>query len=181
MSGTQFALCLCACALLCLVSPEPARTASAGPAWDGWRFLLGDWVGEGGGQPGQASAGAFRFAADLDGHVLVRRSYAEYPATEERAAFRHDDWIVVYRDQPGDEVRALYLDSEGHVIHYATAVDTAAGIVAFTSVPDPRAPRYRFTYRRLAPDSLAFRFDVAPPGKPDSLVTYVRGTARRKR
>jgi hypothetical protein len=61
------------------------------------------------------------------------------------------------------------------------AADTAAGTVVFASAPAPRTPRYRFTYRKLAPDSLAFGFDVAPPDKPDSLATCVKGTARRKR
>jgi hypothetical protein len=50
-----------------------------------------------------------------------------------------------------------------------------------TSAPAPRTPRYRLTYRKLAPDSLAFGFDVAPPDKPDSLATCVKGTAPRKR
>jgi hypothetical protein len=166
---------------LSLAVPGSARPAPPGHTWNAWRFLFGEWVAEGGGQPGQASGGAFSFAPDLDGRVLIRRSHAEYAATKDRAAFRHDDLMVVYRDLPGGEIRALYADNEGHVIHYEAVVDTAAGTVVFTSAPVPRTPRYRFTYRKLAPDSLAFSFDVAPPGKPDSLATYVKGTARRKR
>ncbi len=164
-----------------LLAPRPARVAPADSAWPGWQFLFGDWEGVGGGQPGQASAGGFRFAPDLDGRVLVRRSFAAYEAAAGRPAFRHEDLMVVYRDSPGNEARALFVDNEGHVIHYIATVDTGAGNVVLTSLAEPRAPRFRFTYHRLAPDSLAFRFDIAPPGKPDSLAVYVQGTARRKR
>ncbi len=181
MSGIQFAWRALALALLCLLVPRPARVAPAVDPWAGWRFLIGEWEGTGGGQPGEAGGGGFRFAPDLDGRVLVRRSYAEYAATAGRPAFRHDDLMLVYRESPGAESRALYVDNEGHVIHYTAAVDTGAGRVVLTSLPDPRAPRFRFTYRRLSPDSLAFRFDIAPPGQPDSFAVYVQGTARRKR
>ena len=27
------------------------------PNWDAWQFLLGEWVGEGGGAPGQGGGG----------------------------------------------------------------------------------------------------------------------------
>jgi hypothetical protein len=158
-----------------------AAQAAADLGWGEWHDLVGRWMGVGGGQPGQATAGEFSFEPDLGGRILVRRSFAEYAAAPDRPAFRHEDLILLYRETPGGEARALYLDSEGHVIHYEAAADTAAGTFTLTSAPDPRLPRYRFSYRVLAADSLAFRFEIAPPGRPDSLTTYVSGTARRAR
>src|SRR5215813_7620141 len=72
------------------------------------KFLVGDWQGEGGGKPGQASGGGFSFTFELQGKVLVRRSFSEYAATPERPGFRHDDLMVVYQDQGGKGFRAIY-------------------------------------------------------------------------
>src|SRR5437667_12686988 len=88
--------------------------------WDDWRFILGKWTAEGGGQPGQAASGGFSFETDLQGQILIRRSYSEYPATAAKAAFRHDDLMVIYHE-PGKEAEAVYFDNEGHTIHYAVS------------------------------------------------------------
>ncbi len=156
-----------------------AQQAAPTADWSAWQFFMGKWEGEGTGSPGEGTGG-FSFAPDLGKRILVRKNFAEYPATKDRPAFRHDDLMIVYQET-GKPTRAEYFDNEGHVIHYTAAVDTGAGRVVLTSLPDPRAPRFRFTYRRLSPDSLAFRFDIAPPGQPDSFAVYVQGTARRKR
>ncbi len=87
---------------------------------------------------------------------------------------------MIYREGGPGEARALYLDNEGHVIHYRAGIDSASGTVTLVSDPDPAAPRYRFVYTPLGRDRVEFNFDIAPPGKPDSLATYVRGTARRR-
>ena len=79
-----------------LISPLPAQQASK----DGFGpldFLLGDWVAEGGGAPGQGTGG-FSFAPDLQRAIVVRKSYAEYPATKDRPTYRHDDLMVIYKD-----------------------------------------------------------------------------------
>src|SRR5262249_15309755 len=81
------------------------------------RFLLGDWRGEGGGQPGQA-AGDFSFTPTLQGRVVVLKSFADYPATADKPAYRHDDLMVLYAGEAGG-LRADYYDNEGHLIHYA--------------------------------------------------------------
>ena len=50
-----------------------------GQDWGPAQFLVGNWTGEGGGQPGQGT-GAFSFSPELQGKILVRKSFAEYPA-----------------------------------------------------------------------------------------------------
>jgi hypothetical protein len=67
--------------------------------WNEWRFLLGKWVAEGGGQPGQASAGGYSFDFDLQGKVLIRRNYSEYPATASKPPFRHDARAISQRGE----------------------------------------------------------------------------------
>ena len=150
-------------------APAPAPDAFA-PL----RFLLGTWVGEGGGQPGHAS-GEASFSLELGGHALVRRSWAEVPASPGRPAFRHEDRITVYPE--AGRLRALYLDNEGHVIHYAVT-PTADGVV-FLSDPGP-GPRFRLVYHRTGAETVSLSFDIAPPGKPDAFTTYLQATTRRK-
>jgi hypothetical protein len=169
-------LCL---TLVIAVVPCSARQTQAND-WDTLRFLIGDWVGEGGGQPGQASGGAFSFSSDLQGKVLIRRSYAEYPPSKDKPASRHDDLMVVHRDPAGNGIRAMYFDNEGHVIQYSVTVSQDQRTLTFLSEPAPSAPRFRLIYNKVSEDSLSFEFDIAPPGKPDSFSKYIEGKAHRK-
>jgi len=142
-------------------------------------LLVGEVEAEGGGQPCQASAGGFSFDFDLQGKVLVRRNYSEYPATGSNPAFRHDDLMVIYQE-PTKGTRAEYFDNEGHVIHYSVSFSEDKKMITFVSDAISAAPRFRFIYRQLKDDSLSIEFDIAPPGKPDSFSKYVEGTARKR-
>jgi hypothetical protein len=147
--------------------------------WDAFRFLLGDWVGEGTGAPGEATGG-FSFSFDLEGKVLVRRNRADYPATKDRSAFSHTDLMVIYHEPDGQTVRAIYFDNEGHVIHYSVSLSQDQTALTFLSDPSPSAPRFRFTYIKARNDSMTFRFDIAPPGKPEGFSKYLEGSLHRK-
>ena len=98
------------CASLMILAPG-GRAADWGPL----QFLVGSWRGEGSGDPGRGS-GEFSFATDLQGAVLIRKIFAEYPASGGRPAFRHDDLTVVHRESPSGPLRANYFDDEGHMI-----------------------------------------------------------------
>ncbi|PYT07581.1 MAG: hypothetical protein DMF60_06790 [Acidobacteria bacterium] len=147
--------------------------------WDAFHFLLGDWVGEGADAPGEA-AGGFSFSFDLEGKVLVRRNRADYPATKNRPAFSHTDLMVIYHEPDGQTVRAIYFDNEGHVIHYGVSMAQDQTALTFLSDPSPSAPRFRFTYNKAKNDRMTFRFDIAPPGKPEAFSKYLEGSLRRK-
>jgi len=151
-----------------------AMPAFAAEDWGPVRFLIGHWTGEGSGQPGQGS-GAFSFAPDLQGAVLIRKNYAEYPPANGKPGFRHDDLMVVYRDEATKQLRATYFDSEGHVIAYS--VKAAGDGVVFVSEGAPDTTRYRFTYTSAGSDRLKLKFEIAPPGKDFS--TYIEASARR--
>ncbi|HVP38941.1 MAG TPA: hypothetical protein VMS93_07125, partial [Candidatus Saccharimonadales bacterium] len=139
-------------------------------------FLLGDWEGAGAGQPG-AGGGVCSFAPGLQDQLLVRTSYAEYPATPQRPASRHDDLMVIYAAD-STHVRADYWDSEGHVIRYAVTASGGREAV-FLSDAVAGAPRYRLTYTLSADSTIAGRFEVAPPGQPAAFTPYLAWTLRR--
>jgi hypothetical protein len=140
------------------------------------RLLEGEWVGEGSGQPGEGRGGCtFRF--ELDGKAFVRRNWADYPATQDRPAFRHDDLLVGSATPAG--IRAVYWDSEGHRIDY-TVSSPEAGVVVFLGDVQAGAPRFRLTYRQTGKDALSLAFDIAPPGQPEAFKAYIQAKLRRK-
>jgi len=163
--------------LLAASAASSAQETASG--WAPFEYFLGDWVGEGGGQPGQGT-GEFSLHPDLQNHVLVRKNYAAYPPTKDRPGFRHDDLMVVYRESESAPLRAIYFDSEGHVIHYSVTTSSDRKTIEFVSEALPSSPRFRLTYVKTGSDTLTLRFEIAPPGKPDSFSTYIEAKAKRK-
>lgn len=147
--------------------------------WGALQYLIGNWTAEGAGWPGQG-AGSFSFEPGLQGTILVRKNRSEYPATKDRLAYVHEDLMIVYREMEAraeGALRAVYFDSEQHVIHYG--VTMFGDRIVFTSEPESGQPQYRFTYERERPDTLKVKFEIAPPGK--AFATYVEGSAKRAR
>jgi hypothetical protein len=145
-----------------------------GQDWGPAQFLVGNWKGEGNGQRGQ-SVGAFSFAPDLQGKILVRKSFAEYPQAGGRPASRHEDLMIVYREESSHALRATYFDSEEHVIQYL--VELIEKGVVFVSEGAPSGPRFRLTYASIDKDTLKIKFEIAAPGK--EFAPYIEASAHR--
>ena len=140
--------------------------------WDKWKFLIGEWVGEGNGQPGQGS-GSFTFGTDLDSKILVRKNHTEFPATKDKPAFVHNDLLFIYPDYTGTASKAIYFDNEGHVINYTiTYTDNS---IVFTSEAIPNAPRFRLSYIQLGKDTVNIKFEFASPQNQEEFKTYLEG------
>ena len=146
--------------------------------WVDWQPLLGTWEGTGGGGSGQGS-GSFTFTSELQGAVLVRHNYAQYPPTKDRPAYRHDDLMVIYPDALSKKTRADYWDSEAHVIHYLVEFAEAGRRLVMTSDPSQPGPRYRLTYSKIGDNDLKLTFEIAPPNAPEKFATYIEATAKR--
>jgi hypothetical protein len=164
--------------LIALMLSLACATAQQLPSekWADWQPFLGTWEGAGGGGPGQGSGG-FTFTTELQGAVLVRHNYAQYPATKDKPAYRHDDLMVIYPDAPGKKTRADYWDNEGHVIHYA--VEHAGHKLVMVSDAGQPGPRYRLTYVKGGDNDLKLTFEIAPPEAPDKFKTYIEASAKR--
>jgi hypothetical protein len=132
-------------------------------------FLLGEWEASGSGKPGEA-VGSATFARGLQERVIIRTSYAEYSASAQAPASRHDDLMVIYVENAG--VRADYYDNEGHVIRYAVTV-AGPGEVSFVSENVSGAPRFRLNYMLGSDGILKGEFAMAPPGKPEAFAPYL--------
>ena len=152
----------------------PGAGALRAQEWGPAQFLIGHWIGTGSGQPGTAT-GDFSFTPDLAGKVLVRRSFADYPASADKPASRHEDLMVLFHEGSTGELRAVYFDSEDHVIHY-TGKASPGGLI-FVSDGKSEEVRYRLSYTRTGNDTLKLEFAVAPPGK--DFTSYLQATARR--
>jgi hypothetical protein len=145
--------------------------------WEAWQPLLGEWAGEGAGDPGQG-VGRVSFSLELEGNILVRRNHLDFPDSPERPAFAHDDLLVTYREADGS-LRADYFDNEDHVIHYAVTV-AADGTILHLSQVQPGAPRFRMMYNAAGTGAATIRFEIALPGRPDDFSAYVVSTAMRR-
>ncbi len=174
-----FTTAIIAATLFNVGSTRLSAQQAAPPAdWSAWKFLIGEWVGEGTGSPGEGTGG-FSFSPDLGKRILIRKNFAEYPATKDRPAFRHDDLMIVYQEQ-GKPTRAEYFDNEGHVIHYTVSFSADSTAVVFVTEPSLSEPRYRLTNTKEGNDKLIIAFEIAPPGKPDAFRQYIKASARRK-
>jgi len=145
--------------------------------WEPFRFLMGDWVGEG--KEGQGT-GFFSLTPDLQGKVLVRKNHADLPAGKDRPAAVHEDLMVIYKSEDGKTAKAIYFDSEDHVINYTVTFSPDKQTLTFISAAAPHAPRFRLSYQKEAEDRVSIKFEIAPPGKPEEFKMYLEGKARKK-
>jgi hypothetical protein len=110
----------------------------------------------------------------------MRRNRAEFPAAQGRPAVTHEDLMVIYRPDASGSSKAIYFDSENHVINYAAAFSHQGRTLTFLSDAVAGAPRFRLSYAKTGDDLVKIKFEIGPPGKPDEFKTYLEGDARRQ-
>ncbi len=145
--------------------------------WEAYQFLLGEWEGGNEADPRQGH-GRFSFRFDLDQNILVRKNRTVFPETADRAAYTHDDLLIIY-NQNSSATRAIYFDNEEHVIHYDVTMKKKKKMITLVSDPAPATPRFRFTYTHTSPETLDARFEIAPPGATGCFTVYLEGSSRR--
>jgi hypothetical protein len=130
-------------------------------------FLLGEWRASGPSEAG-AGTGLTIFSRELQGRVIMRRSFAELPAVSGRPGSGHVDLMIIYAT--AGSVRADYYDGEGRVIRYwvRSRDDNAA---TFISEPAANEPRFRLGYR-LESGVLKGWLEIAPPSSAATFKLY---------
>lgn len=142
-------------------------------SWTKWRWLIGEWVGEGSGQPGQGG-GTFTFKPGLDDKILIRESHSEYPAAGNKPRVIHNDLMIIYPDFTGNPLKAIYFDNEGHTINYS--ITYADKSIALTSEKIPNVPVFRLTYTLLDNKMVNTKFELSQDGEKFS--TYIEGKSK---
>ncbi len=164
--------------VVALLVPPPQAPAQKADPWAPYRFLGGTWTGDEKGQPGDTT-GTATFAFDLDGRILVRTNRTNVAASARGPAYVHADKLVVFRDAPGQPMRAIYWDNEDHTIEYDASASPDGKVVTFVSRAKPSETRFRLVYTQLDPSRVDVKFEMAPPGSPDAFKVYLEGITRR--
>jgi hypothetical protein len=141
-----------------------------------WNWLMGEWVGEGSGQPG-SGGGGFSFTQELDKKILVRKAHTEFPAAAGRPASVHDDLMVVYLDYRSQPTKAIYFDNEGHTINYSISYSDRSIILISEKIPN--VPIFRLTYTFINDQSVNTKFEMSQDG--EKFMTYIEGKSLKKK
>lgn len=149
-----FLLLLLACLPVVAQSPASDPFASL-------HFLEGTWAANTAGAQGVQASGLYSFSRELGGHVMARHATSD-PGCKAPASFdcKHGDLLYIYLDAPGQPLRAIYFDNEGHTLHYTVATPTPTTAV-FVSEPG-YGPQLRLLYE-LKDGVLYGKFQVMPP------------------
>jgi len=137
--------------------------------------LVGRWEAD----PDPKSPGATGwtvFERAAQGHALVRKNHAQYPAAKDRPASAHDDVMLLFSDN--GQLRAEYVDNEGHVIRYQVQAPSASTLVFLSEASAP-GPRFRLTYSWPSKDRLDLTFEIAPPGPTSEFKPYIQARLHR--
>ena len=159
-------IALCGYMLLC--------SGQENPAWDKWNWIIGDWRGEGSGQPGQGS-GTFSFFFDLDKNIIVRKSHSVYPATAGKPQIIHDDLMIIYSDPAASLDKAIYFDNEGHTINYTVAYKEKSILLTSDKIPD--RPVFRLAYTLLDDETVKTSFEMSQDG--EKFTPYIEGKSKK--
>ncbi len=135
-------------------NPDPFKTLS---------FLEGTWEAKTQGAAGPNVSGRYTFARELGGHILARHGTND-PGCKGPVSFdcEHTDLLYIFQDAPGQPLKAVYFDNEGHVLHYDVSVSGPA-TVTFLSQPAP-GPQFRLVYELKGP-VMSGKFQMHLPGQ----------------
>ena len=149
-----------------LALTDPALAATTDEPWKALSFLEGTWGAHT--QSGSAGAqgnGTYTFRPELNHHVLARHSELSNCKGPKAYDCKHSDLLYIYREAPGQPLRAIYLDNEGHVIHYTVSTPEATTAL-FVSEVSPSGPQFQLIYQ-LKDGVMSGKFQMRLPGQAD--------------
>jgi hypothetical protein len=151
--------------LLTVSIAAQSPTPSSDP-WKALKFLQGTWQAQAKGDAGVTAMGTYTFKSELGDHVLARHSTTasgcKGPATFD---CEHGDLLYVYQDAPGQPLKAIYFDNEGHVIHYSVSTPDATTAIFLSDISQP-GPQFQLVYE-LKGAVMWGKFQMRMPGQKD--------------
>ena len=176
MKRTAKTLLLILVALPLAVLQAAAQNTPA-PQSDPWKplaFLQGTWeartgearTGEGKTSKAVTATGSYTFRSELRDHILARHSTSD-PGCKAPTNFdcEYGDLLYIYQDTPGQPLKAIYFDNEGHVIHYSVSTPDATTAIFLSDATLP-GPQFRLMYE-LKSGVMSGKFQMRMPGQSD--------------
>src|SRR5690242_7446242 len=109
---------------------QPAGSSGAADPWRSLAFLEGTWDAKTKqGSAGADASGAYTFRRELGGKVMARHSSSAGCKGPADFDCDHKDLLYIFQDAPGQPLKAIYFDNEGHVIHYSVSSPTPTSAV----------------------------------------------------
>jgi hypothetical protein len=146
------------------LSTPGAVAAEPGDAWRSLQFLVGTWEAKTqGGSSGTTGSGAYTFGLELKKHILARHSGAAYCKGSVDFDCNHADLLYVFQEAAGQSYKAIYFDSEGHVIHYDVSTPGPNRVIFVSNASLP-GPQFRLSYA-LDGSVMTGKFQMRMPGQ----------------
>ena len=156
----------------------PALASAKTDPWFGIRFLIGSWEAKttGGMAQAQVSAG-YSFRLELRDHVMARHTRSGFCSAPDDFNCLHSDLLYIYPAATGQSFEAIYLDNEGHVLHYAVSTPKPGSVVFLSDAAQPGS-QYRLSYTFLD-RVMSGQLEMKIPGQAD-FTNYLEWSGKRK-
>jgi hypothetical protein len=141
-------------------------------------FLKGTWEAKATGGQGISVAGTYSFKTELGNHILARHTSDTVCKGPANFDCQHKDLFYVYNDAPGQSLKAIYFDNEGHVIHYNVSVPDATTAIFLSDGSQP-GPQFRLMYQ-LNGAVMSGKFQMRIPARTE-WKSYLEWTGSKQR
>jgi hypothetical protein len=165
ITGVEMKIVMAAAIFIGLVLAQ-FHQALAAPtdSWKALAFLEGTWDAHTqGGSAGTQGSGTYTFKPELKHHVLVRNSSTSADCSGPKGFdCEHSDVLYIFQEAQDQPLKAIYFDSEGHVINYAVSTPDSTTAV-FTSEASS-CPQFQLVYQ-MSGTMMSGKFQMRMPGQ----------------
>ena len=168
--------------ILLSVKVSLAQNAKRDSIWAPVNFFVGEWRGEGGGEPG---IGKYErsYKPTLNGNFIEIHNKSTYPPTEKNPKGEvHEDVGYIFYDKGRRTFLLRQLHVEGFANDYvleSLSPDKKTLVFMTESIVNiPKGWRARETYRFLSNNKFEETFELAPPDQPFAVYTKVKFTRK---